>query len=94
MQLSQLPRHSHIDFVCQLSIPTGNENRVQASPTLKLVKLQGYAGEGRFPSPFSKQIFSLPFLKFISDMYLFNQNCQSPSSLTQGPSHRGCLIDL
>lgn len=59
MQLSQLPRHSHIEFVCQLkAYPLEMKTELKPALKLKLVKLQSYTGGGLgFLSPISKQIF-------------------------------------
>lgn len=58
-QLSQLPRHSHIEFVCQLkAYPLEMKTELKPTLQLRLVQLQIYRGKGLcFLSPISKQIF-------------------------------------
>lgn len=57
MQLSQLPHHSHIEFVCQLkAYPLEMKTELKPTLKLKLVKLQRQTREGLcFLSPISKQ---------------------------------------
>lgn len=87
MKLSQLPRHSHIKFVCQLkAYPL--EMKTELKPTLNRgLSSYGDAQGKNFAFFLSLQHtpFSPAFLKFTSDIYLFNPKCQNPSSLTQGP---------
>lgn len=87
MKLSQLPRHSHIEFVCQRkAYPL--EMKTELKPTLNRgLSSYGDAQGKNFAFFLSLQHtpFSPAFLKFTSDIYLFNPKCQNPSSLTQGP---------
>lgn len=88
MQLSQLPRHSHIEYVCQLKAHP-LERKTEAKPTLQLQLVsRRQTGEGlRLLSLLSKQISLSAISKmYIEYTYIFaNPNCQISSSLTQGP---------
>lgn len=86
MQLSQLPHHSHIEFVCQLkAYPLEMKTELKPTLKLKLVRLQRHTGKGLcFLSPISKQNFLSAILKFTSDILLLNQKDQpkKPSTKT------------
>lgn len=63
MQLSQLPHHSHIEFVCQLkAYPLEMKTELKPTLKLKLVKLQRQTREGLSLSHF-KTKFPLCHLK-------------------------------
>lgn len=86
VQLSQLPHHSHIEFVCQLKAdPLEMKTELKATLKLKLVKLQRRTGKGLcFLSPISKQNSLSAILKFTSDVPLLHQKCQSQEAWHRG----------
>lgn len=59
VQLSLLPHHSHIEFVCQLkAYPLEMKTELKPILKLRLVQLHKYIGEELcFHSPISKQSF-------------------------------------
>lgn len=93
-QLSLLPRHSHIEFVCQLkAYPLEMKTELKPTFQLRLVQRQIYKGKDFvFFLPFQNKFFSLPFLKFMSNIYLLNPKFQNPGSPTQDPPHSPCLF--
>lgn len=86
MQLSQLPRHSHIEYVCQLTAyPLEMQTEPKPTRQLQLVS-RGPAGERLcFLSFLSKQVVLSAISKTYVKYIFADPSCRVPRSRTQGP---------
>lgn len=86
MQLSQLPRHSHIEYVCQLTAyPLEMQTEPKPTRQLQLVS-RGPAGERLcFLSFLSKQVVLSAISKTYMKYIFADPSCRVPRSRTQGP---------